>query len=688
MELVGSANCSSDRGGQVCFEHALPIKIIYFDFCFMDFLSMHRLSKLLVFSFLFVFPPTSLIAQEAQPQCVSSPVSVHGALRVKGSKIVDKNDNVVSFAGNGFSWTNTYWGHEEFYNAEIVSWLQKDWGSTIVRPAMGVDEVNGYLDRPEENLNRLTTVVDAAIANNMYVIIDWHSYNAELYRPQAIAFFQQMARKYGENPHVIYEIYNEPVHVSWSDTVKPYAEAVISAIREIDPDNMIIVGTPTWSQDVDVASLDPIQGFDNIAYTLHFYAGTHGESLRQKAQTAIDNGLPLFVTEWGSVEASADGEVNHLETDRWMDFLQANDISHCNYSVTDKDEGAAVVEPGSNPRGSWSAGDLTMSGMKAKEIISTWHQCSNSTQADSRTSAYPDGVAHAIPGVINPTHYDTGGFDVSYFDTSVGNSGNGERQDEDVDTAGGVIGWIDAGEWVEFTVDVKTAGTYSISYEVASMFSGQFHLEFDGQNVTGAVNVEATGGWSSFNTITSSAELKSGQQKMRIAMDRGPFNIADINFQLEKDNSASPESGAVAEADVFEEDAPLEAPEEILAEEPELVVEEVVEETVELPVLEEIAQEPDDQAVADYTPISANFSHDGEGKFRWEVSGTILQVNSYNIGSLTINGVDFTNRFAGSRSRKSKSGSTGLPEPIDGKYYIEYEGLYRWSHVEITGSDD
>ena len=654
---------------------------------------MHHLNKLLVLSFLFVFPSTGVKAQ-TQPLCVSSPVSVHGALSVKGSKIVDKNNNVVSFAGNGFSWTNTYWGHEEFYNADVVSWLQKDWGSAIVRPAMGVDEVNGYLDRPEENLSRLVTVVDAAIANDMYVIIDWHSYNAELYRAEAIAFFQQMARKYGENPHVIYEIYNEPVHVSWSDTVKPYAEAVISAIREIDPDNMIIVGTPTWSQDVDVASRDPIRGFDNIAYSLHFYAATHGESLRQKAQTAIDNGLPLFVTEWGSVEASADGEVDHVETDLWMNFLEANDISHCNYSITDKDEGAAVVDPGSNPRGGWSAGDLTMSGMKAKEIISTWHQCTTAAASSvaQATSAYPDGVAHAIPGVINATHYDTGGLNVSYFDTSAGNSGDGARQDEDVDTVDGILGWVDAGEWVEFTVDVKTAGTYSISYEVASMFSGQFHLEFDGQDVTNAVNVETTGGWGSFRTITSSAELKSGQQKMRILMDRGPFNIADINFQLVTDESANPDSGTVPVDGVFEEDAPQEVPEEVVLEELPIMEDPVdlpvLEETVDLPVLEEIAQEPED-LVTDHTPINGNFSQDGQGKYRWEFSGTISHVNSYNVDSLTINGVDFTNRFVGSRSKKSKSGSgSALPEPIDGKYYIEYEGSYRWSHFEISGTNN
>ena len=149
----------------------------------------------------------------------------------------------------------------------------------------------------------------------MYVIIDWHSHHAESYRSNAIAFFQDMARTYGTRNHVIYEIYNEPLQISWSGTIKPYAQAVISAIRAIDPDNLIIVGTPSWSQDVDVAAADPIAG-TNIAYTLHFYAGTHGQFLRDKAQTALNRGVALFVTEWGSVNANGDGAVTRRRRTR------------------------------------------------------------------------------------------------------------------------------------------------------------------------------------------------------------------------------------------------------------------------------------------------------------------------------------------------------------------------------------
>ena len=224
-----------------------------------------------------------------------SPVTSHGALSVSGNRIVNQYGDTVSFAGNSMFWSNTGWEGAPFYNASCVSWLQSDWNATIVRAAMGVEENGGFLS-DTTNKTRLKAVVDAAIANDMYVIIDWHSHHAEQYQSQAIAFFQEMATLYGAYDNVIYEIYNEPLQVSWSNTIKPYATAVISAIRAIDPDNLIVVGTPTWSQDVDVASLDPITGFSNIAYTLHFYAGTHGQSLRNKALTAMNNGIALFVT--------------------------------------------------------------------------------------------------------------------------------------------------------------------------------------------------------------------------------------------------------------------------------------------------------------------------------------------------------------------------------------------------------
>ncbi len=332
-------------------------------------ISKVQLQLLIIFFFLGVQTYLS-----GQNYCGSTPVSVHGKLKVSGTKIQDQNNQVVSFAGSSMFWSNEGWGAEKYYNADIVNWLADDWDASIVRAAMGVEDNGGYLSNAGANKARVKAVVDAAIARGLYVIIDWHSHHAEDYEAEAIAFFQEMAETYGNTPNVIYEIYNEPLQVSWTNTIKPYAEAVISAIRAIDPDNLIIVGTSTWSQDVDIASSNPITGVSNIAYTLHFYAATHKASLRQKAQTALDNGIALMVTEWGTVNNFGAGAVDAASTDTWMNFLDANDISHANWSTHDKVEGASQLKPGTSPNGNWVASDLTTSGSFVRGIVKNWGQ--------------------------------------------------------------------------------------------------------------------------------------------------------------------------------------------------------------------------------------------------------------------------------------------------------------------------
>lgn len=292
-----------------------------------------------------------------------------------------------SIAGMSLFWSNRGWGGEKYYNADAVAYIKNNWNAKLIRAAMGVDPTTNeglpsgaYLDNSNNNstaqLNMVKTVVDAAIANDMYVIIDWHSHHAEQYLSEAVQFFGEMSALYGDYNNVIFEVYNEPLQVSWSQTIKPYAESVIQAIRSNDPDNdpnLVIVGTPSWSQDVDQAAQDPINDV-NVAYTLHFYAatGAHQGPLRDKARIALNAGIPLFVTEWGSVEADGNGAVNESATRAWMDFLYQNNISHANWALNDKLEGASALQPGASPNGGWSDNDLTTSGRLIKDIIQNW----------------------------------------------------------------------------------------------------------------------------------------------------------------------------------------------------------------------------------------------------------------------------------------------------------------------------
>ena len=301
-------------------------------------------------------------------------VSINGDLSVKGNQIVNNKGEIVSFAGNSLFWSNDYYRGNGFYNKNVIKQLKNDWNSKIIRIPMTADPDihDSYIFDKKTNQTKLEIVVDACIDLGLYVIIDWHSHKAEDNEKEAIEFFTKMATKYGKHPNIIYEIYNEPLKVSWDTVIKPYAQKVIAAIRKIDSDNIIVVGTPKWSQDVDIASENPIKGYKNIAYTFHFYAASHKQRLMNKAQKALDNGVALIVTEWGSVLADGGGEPDSDSTKKWMEFMRKNNLTHCNWSINNKDEGASALKPRANISGNWSEKDLTESGKLAKGYIKNW----------------------------------------------------------------------------------------------------------------------------------------------------------------------------------------------------------------------------------------------------------------------------------------------------------------------------
>ena len=287
-----------------------------------------------------------------RPGPIPKPESIR-PLKVSGTYIVDDVGRITQLKGMSLFWSQ--WSGS-FWNREAIA-ETKAWGATVVRAAMGV-EMGGYLSNPEAEEARVIEVVDAAIAEDMYVIIDWHAHQE--HRQEAVQFFSEMAKRYRNVPNVIFEIWNEPIGVSWNQ-IYGYADAVVGAIRAWQADNIVIVGTPNWSQDVDAASERPLP-YKNVAYALHFYAGTHRGELRAKANRAIDNGAALFVTEWGTVNAWAGGVVDVAESDRWMAFVDEHKIGWANWSLFDKPEASSALRPGVSPTGPWSDRDLTESG--------------------------------------------------------------------------------------------------------------------------------------------------------------------------------------------------------------------------------------------------------------------------------------------------------------------------------------
>jgi len=289
----------------------------------------------------------------------STIVEKYGKLTIKGNYIFGENGDTVQLRGMSLFWSQWM---PQYYNESCIKWLRDDWKCDIVRAAMGVD-MGGYADNPEGEKAKACAVVDAAIKLGIYVIIDYHSHEAHNDPDQAKKFFAEMSKKYGKYPNVIYEVFNEPLKdAAWKTDIKPYAEGVIRIIRQFDPSNIVVVGTRQWSQLVDEAATNPIQG-TNIAYTLHFYAATHMGWLRTEAKKAMEKGVCLFVTEFGDCDASGNGKFDIPHTEDWFKFMDQYHLSWCNWSVADKEETASAVKPGASGNGGWKEGQLTESGI-------------------------------------------------------------------------------------------------------------------------------------------------------------------------------------------------------------------------------------------------------------------------------------------------------------------------------------
>ena len=295
----------------------------------------------------------------------TTPVAAHGQLSVKGTQLVDKKGKGYQLRGmstHGITW------FPDFVNENAFRTLRDDWNTNVVRMAMYVDEWgNGqcYMQNKEGSTQLLEKGVDICIKLGMYVIIDWHVLNPgdpSQYTDEAIKFFDKMSKKYADYPNIIYEIVNEPNgNATWKGVIKPYAEKVIPVIRKNDKDAVIIVGTPTWSQDIDQALADPLK-YDNVMYALHFYSATHTDWLRERTEKCINGGLPIFVSEFGCCDASGNGGNDFAQTEKWLKLLDKYGVSYCNWNLANKNESSSCFKESAKADGKWSDSDYSESG--------------------------------------------------------------------------------------------------------------------------------------------------------------------------------------------------------------------------------------------------------------------------------------------------------------------------------------
>jgi endoglucanase len=310
--------------------------------------------------------------EEIPVETFANAVEEFGQLSVSGSKIIDKNSDPVQLRGMSLFWSQWI---GKYYNYNTIKWLKDDWQINVIRAALAVDH-DGYLVNPEVEKAKIIAVIDAAITEGIYVIVDWHDHEAENHLEEAKTFFAEIAEEYGNYPNIIYETYNEPLDVSWLSVLKPYHEAVIANIRQHDSDNIVVCGTRNWSQEVNEVVGNKIND-PNVVYALHYYAATHKQELRDKATLAINNNIPLFVTEFGTTQASGDVEIDEAESLIWWEFLDQHKISWCNWSVADKEELSAALVINASIDGGWSASDITTSGTIVRNEIKTKNKVYN-----------------------------------------------------------------------------------------------------------------------------------------------------------------------------------------------------------------------------------------------------------------------------------------------------------------------
>lgn len=287
----------------------------------------------------------------------------HGVLQVVGNRIRNKKKDTVILRGVSLFWSQ--WD-PKYFNASALGWLQQDWNIDVIRAPIAVNN-GGYAANPEGEFQKLQAVIEAAVELGLYVIVDWHCHDPET--SLAVAFFSRVSRAFGHLPNLIYELWNEPSDVyCWKSAIRGHHQTVLAAIREHDERNLAIASPQNWARDVDISANDPLDD-RNLAYSLHFYAGTHGQALRDKVRVALNMNAPIFATEWGTSEASGDGRLDTAETQRWLRFLENDGISHVNWSISDRAESSAALKPGAAPEGGWSPNDLSDSGAFVRNIL-------------------------------------------------------------------------------------------------------------------------------------------------------------------------------------------------------------------------------------------------------------------------------------------------------------------------------
>ena len=444
-----------------------------------------------------------------------------GPLSVSGTRLVDSQGNPVQLKGistHGLAW------YPDYVNQDCFSQLKEEWGADLIRLAMYTAENGGYCTGGDkDSLKALVkNGVKYATECGMYVIIDWHilsDNNPNTYIEEAKAFFREMSQEYADYTNVFYEICNEPNGgTSWKE-VKSYAEQIIGVIRENDEDGIILVGTPNWCQYVDQAAADPIENCENVMYTLHFYADTHRDSLRNTMIAALDAGLPIFVSEYGICDASGNGAINKEQANRWVSVMDQYGISYVAWNLSNKGETSAIFKTGCSKVSGFAAADLSDSGKWLYEMLSG----AGSENAGSQWAGTGTGTSGTDPAGANTA----GGNTAQGSNNGTGTAGNvpGVSEERILTNADGLM--ISASMVNSWEQDGKSCFQYvlTVSNSTDRDCSGWWvQLDFNGK-------IELNSGWNG-NYLVEGSRLTITSMDYNGKIAAGG-SVGDVGFILQ-----------------------------------------------------------------------------------------------------------------------------------------------------------
>lgn len=361
----------------------------------------------------------------SEESAIQSP-SVCGSLSVEGTQLVGEHGEAVQLRGLS---THGIASFPQYVNEELFGEFRREWKANIIRLAMYTAESGGYCtDGDKEYLKDLVrNGVEYATSQDMYVIVDWHilsDNNPNMHKDEAIDFFAQMSKEFSGHNNVIYEICNEPNGgTSWEE-IKSYAQEVIPVIRANAPDAVILVGTPNWSQYVNEAAANPITGYENIMYTLHFYAATHTDDLRSNMIAAIDAGLPVFVSEYGICDASGNGNIDEAQANAWVQVLNQYNVSYIAWNISNKNETSAIVKSTVEKTSGFSWEDLSASGQWLYQVLTNENGSALEGEASPVQSSSLDTVTKSSDMEVVGTqvkHWESNGQQFYQYDLTVKN---------------------------------------------------------------------------------------------------------------------------------------------------------------------------------------------------------------------------------------------------------------------------